>query len=188
MSIMPSFPDPKPHTLACGQEASVSLLALQREIDLIGQYVGALRSAINGLRAPELVGQKLPTVRDDLGAILSSTRQAAEAVLGTAEDVLACSADGTDYRSFVDARMIGLIEACSFQDLTGQRMTRVIDALLALEHRLHDFVATARARDGAAGLADLETRQAQRCRDRLTHGPGAPDAMEQAAIDALLAG
>jgi chemotaxis protein CheZ len=170
------------------REPSASLSVIKREIDSIGEYLGALREAINALRAPEISRERLPTMREDLAAIVATTRHAAETVLCTAEDVLASNADGPSYRSFVEDRMIGLMEACSFQDLTGQRLTRVSDALIALEQRLGTFVSEAKASNGMLKTHDVERRQGERRAQRMTAGPGVPDALAQDEIDRLLNG
>jgi chemotaxis protein CheZ len=170
------------------REPSVSLTVIKREVDSIAEYLAALRDAINGLRAPEISRERLPTMRDDLAAIVATTRHAAETVLCTAEDVLASSEDGANYRSFVEDRMIGLMEACSFQDLTGQRLNRVSDALIALENRLGTFVSEAKASNGLVKTHDVERRQGERRAQRMTAGPGLPDALAQDEIDRLLNG
>jgi chemotaxis protein CheZ len=168
------------------REPSVSLAAIKREVDSIGDYLTSLREAINALRAPEISRERLPTLREDLSAIVNATSHAAETVLTTAENVLGSPLDGAAYRSFVDDRMIGLMEACSFQDLTGQRLTRVSDALVALEQRLGTFATEARARDGVVQPIDEERRQGERRASRMTAGPGAAGALMQDDIDQLM--
>jgi chemotaxis protein CheZ len=169
-------------------QAQVTLQTLQREVAGIAAYVAELRLAINALRAPEIAAAKLPSIRGDLDAVGKATRSAADRILDTAENILAAVAMGTLKPSDVELKMMELMEVCSFQDLSGQRLKRVTDALDAIGHRLDRFVEKARAANGALVAADRELANQKRNEERLTHGPGHRDALNQDAIDMLLCG
>ena len=77
-----------------------------------------------------------------------------------------------------------IYEACSFQDITGQRITKVVTTLKAIEQKVAHIVGTfapyvvagRQAGDPVASAADL------------LHGPQLPaHAMDQSDIDKLLA-
>jgi chemotaxis protein CheZ len=78
-----------------------------------------------------------------------------------------------------------IYEACSFQDITGQRIAKVLRALRTIEERLARMAATLdRAGSGpVAPTADTRIGDAA-----LLNGPQlASQAMSQSDIDALLA-
>ncbi|MGL4729003.1 MAG: hypothetical protein ACRCWO_09625 [Bosea sp. (in: a-proteobacteria)] len=169
-------------------QAPLTLQTLQREVAGIAAYVTELRLAINALRAPEIAEAKLPSIRGDLEDVGKATRSAADRILDTAENVLASAAMGTLKPSDVELKMMELMEVCSFQDLSGQRLKRVTDSLDAIGHRLDHFVEKARAANGALAAADREITTQKRNEERLTHGPGHKEALNQDAIDMLLVG
>ncbi len=169
-------------------QAQVTLQTLQREVAGIASYVAELREAINGLRAPEIAEARLPSIRGDLDAVGKATRSAADRILDTAENMLAAAAMGTLKPTDVELKMMELMEVCSFQDLSGQRIKRVLDALDAIGHRLEGFMERARAANGALAAADRGLAMQKRNEERLTHGPGHREALDQGAIDMLLAG
>jgi chemotaxis protein CheZ len=169
-------------------QAPVDLQMLKREVAGIATYVAELRIAINSLRAPELAGERLPSIRNDLTAVRDSTRAAADKILDTAEGILMSSASGELKPADIEGKMMELMEACSFQDLNGQRLTRAFTMLNAIEERLGSFVAQARACDGAAPSGDLQMKIERRNSERLVYGPGHNAALGQGDIDMLMAG
>jgi chemotaxis protein CheZ len=169
-------------------QAHITLQTLQREVAGIAAYVSELRIAINALRAPELAETKLPSIRGDLEAVGKATRSAADRILDTAENMLAAAAKGTLNPADIELKMMELMEVCSFQDLSGQRIKRVTDVIDAIAQRLDNFVEKARAANGALASADRDIAMQKRNDERLTHGPGHREALNQDAIDMLLVG
>ena len=69
-------------------------------------------------------------LREELGAIVEATETATNAIMECAETVLAAdTADPVAYRTLVEEKMLAVFEACSFQDITGQRIARVVDKI-----------------------------------------------------------
>ena len=69
-------------------------------------------------------------VREELGAIVRAIETATNTIMECAETVLAAdTADPVAYRTLVEEKMLAVFEACSFQDITGQRIARVVDSL-----------------------------------------------------------
>jgi len=60
--------------------------------------------------------------------------------------------DLATYKAEVDAAMMRIFEACSFQDLTGQRVTKVIATLRHIEERVTKFA-------GALGVTDTVKKE-----------------------------
>lgn len=169
-------------------QAAVNLSVLQKEVAAIASYVAELRAAIDTLRAPELAGERLPDIRNDIDAVRDTTRAAADKILDTAEGVLFSVSSGQLKPAEIESKMMELMEVCSFQDLNGQRLKRAFDMLNAVEKRLGNFVESARACDGEHAKDDLHIVIESRNNERLVHGPGHTHALGQDAIDHLLAG
>lgn len=165
--------------------SAYSLLAY--EVDLIALYISDLRAAINGLGVADITDQKIAAVRADIRDVIDHTRSATDTVLGTAEDLIAAEETGEAYRALVEDRMMRLMEACSFQDLTGQRLSRVAEALNAMDQRLKNFAEIVKPRAGhVCRAAEEETREEWRQR-HLISGPGGAGAIDQDTVDGLMA-
>ena len=80
-----------------------------------------------------------------------------------------------------------IYEACSFQDITGQRITKVVATLKPIEGKVAHIMQAFGAGDGSAPSAATAPAAAPGDAD-LLNGPQLPtSAMDQSDIDALLA-
>jgi chemotaxis protein CheZ len=159
---------------------------LAREVDIVALYITDLRAAINGLGVLDITDRKLNAVQADINEVILHTRSATDTVLETAETLMAANETGPAYRELVEARMIQLMEACSFQDLTGQRLSRVTETLNAMEERLKRFAALARPKTDRHVAGPVETRRSEWRHSQLVHGPDGLDGLDQDMIDALM--
>jgi chemotaxis protein CheZ len=121
----------------------------------------------------------LSAARRELCAIVRATEAAAGAIMQCAENVLSADpACAESYRRIVGQQMSAIFESCAFQDITGQRIARIIAQLTKLELQLaHASLRLAEERkdDGSA-----------RKRGPLLHGPQPQGrGNSQAEIDAL---
>jgi chemotaxis protein CheZ len=157
---------------------------LASDADDLSRSVAALRTAISGLGVTDMTDEKLRSAQHDLEAVMRSTREATEAILETAESLIGSTKSGADYRELVEARMIALIEACIFQDLTGQRLSRAAQTLKAMEERLHMFASAVSPGEGAALIGQEESQRRDWNARNLVGGPGG--AVDQAAADGLM--
>jgi chemotaxis protein CheZ len=88
----------------------------------------------------------LTEVGRELQTVIGATAAAADIIMDCAEIVMqAKGLDAASYRRLVEEQMLRIFESCSFQDLTGQRLARVITTLDQLEND-RDHVAERRRR------------------------------------------
>lgn len=160
--------------------------ALVREMAAVQRYLSGMRHAINGLGLPGLVDTNLRDTYTDLKDVISTGQQAAMTILDAAEQILGAEETGDDYRRMVEDRMISLMEACSFQDLTGQRLDRVSKSLMAIEERLMGFANVVKAGRGDVKISDRERQLEDWKQKNIAYGPGGADAIDQNDIDKLL--
>jgi chemotaxis protein CheZ len=106
-----------------------------------------------------------------------------------AETVMAADPrDPAAYKALVDARMMQIFEACSFQDITGQRIAKVVETLQQIEQRVSRFVEAMRAKD-LGGTADApQSERAERNAKFILNGPAREgEGIAQSEVDALFA-
>lgn len=150
------------------------------------RYVIAARKAIAELRPNEMRTQKLPSAMNEIGMIVETTESAANQIMQAVEEILALSNDAApiDYRASVEEKCLSVMEACSFQDLTGQRITKVVETLLTIEDKL---AALAEVLGEAAEEVAAEPPEPQGDAV-LLNGPAMPgEGVDQDEIDRLFA-
>lgn len=122
------------------------------ELKAIARHIATLRREIAALEPGEMHRKSIPAAGQELDAVVHATESASNRILECAEEVMAASASDLDrYKAFVQERMLSVFEACSFQDLTGQRIAKVIETLKQIETRVARFASVARADERARG-------------------------------------
>ncbi|VAV87196.1 COG3143: Chemotaxis protein [hydrothermal vent metagenome] len=156
------------------------------EFQHIGKYIMRTREEIAALRPNDIHGSRIPTAGAELEAVVGDTERATEKIMTLAEDIM--SADDSDpaaFRAKIDDSMMQIIEACSFQDITGQRVSKVVATLTHIEERVARFSEVMGVMDAESEQTDKEKWQSE----NFLNGPQIDGpATGQDAIDALFDG
>jgi chemotaxis protein CheZ len=158
-----------------------------RELREIAGYIESMRQEIGVLQVNDLKNRRIPSAGQELGAIVQATEQATNTIMECAEAVMAAdAADAAAYKAVVDAKMLVIFEACSFQDITGQRIAKVVETLQHIETRVARFAAVVHAKDLDGFLSEDERARAERKRRLMLNGPQlAGEGNPQTAVDEL---
>lgn len=127
---------------------------------------------------------------DDLAQIVAASEQAALCIIDAAERIqqsvaaLRGTADAAACEA-IDGQAMAILLACSFQDITGQRTSRVVKLLREIEYRLAVLSHTWELadRDSVIPAAPMPDRRADA---HLLKGPGAKGTLGQAGIDQII--
>lgn len=162
---------------------------LESELQKIADYILALRREIAVLQANEIHRNRIPAAGEELAAVVRATEGATNEIMSVAEGVMSAEiSDPAAYKAFVEKEMLAIFEACAFQDLTGQRIARVVKTLELIERRVSRFASYTRVEDQPGFVSEEEAQQAERNAELLLSGPGQHgEANLQPAIDSILA-
>ena len=153
---------------------------LLAEIEELDRSITQMRLAVDRLPVDHSAPTHIPFATDELDAIVTHTAAATDTILESCEvlDTLAETLeDGPSHR--VQEMTMRIYEACSFQDITGQRIAKIVATLQAIEAKVGHI-------RGAFG--NPTSQPAVPDDASLLNGPQLPaDAMAQAEIDLLLA-
>jgi chemotaxis protein CheZ len=142
-----------PHAFAIQSDPPPSLDAqtIVRELASVADYIKHIKAEIGAPRANELCRERLPMAHDELGSVVKATASATHTIMTAAEEILETEEASPDgYRTKVETKLLEIFEACSFQDITGQRINKVLDALEQVEKRLGRFASAVNVRDASA--------------------------------------
>ena len=162
-------------------------LHVYRELDDLAKYIKCTKAEIAAVRTDDIRNKHLPEATDELDAIVRHTEEATGTILDAAEKIDA-EAGGLENRA-INQQVMLIFEACSFQDITGQRISKVVRALKHIEAQIEKistiFGNQLQTMAKQNYDEDTDTRSDD---DKLRHGPQLPqNANDQADIDALLA-
>ncbi|HCY56633.1 MAG TPA: chemotaxis protein CheZ, partial [Oceanicaulis sp.] len=161
--------------------------SIHSEFVYIADYIARTRTEISKLRPNDIKEQRIPTAGAELEAVVTDTERATETIMAEAEGLLDTKPDDlAAYKAQVDDAMMRIIEACSFQDLSGQRVSKVVESLRHVEKRVSRFAATMGVHDAEAD--EDEIAEAERKKKLHLNGPalGGPE-VKQEAIDEMIA-
>jgi chemotaxis protein CheZ len=159
-------------------------LALRRELADLARFIEETRREVAAIRADD-IRARLPQAKDELDAVVAATEQAAGTFLEAAEQ-LSELADNLEAVTGDTLRDIAtsILEASSFQDITGQRISKVIKAIHHIEDRVAALTHMADGHPPAPPAEEMDGDPDA----KLLHGPQLEgQGNSQAEIDALLA-
>ncbi len=165
-------------------------LKIYSELEGLAKYILSAKREIAALRPDEITAEHLPTATDELDAIVGATEEATNAILQAMEALGNLTEKmPPEVADQVNDAVTQVYEACNFQDVTGQRITKVVKALKHIEDRVDGLVAA--FGDEIAKYREAHPKQEgpKEVTDKdLLNGPQLPDnASKQDDIDALLA-
>jgi chemotaxis protein CheZ len=157
---------------------------LLAELEGLGRTIARAKAELAALSVDDITGAHIPSATDELDAIVGHTAQATNEILDCCEVLERLQADVPEAAATaLQGAVTRIYEACSFQDITGQRIGKVVSALKAIEARVEAAVANANGR--ATPAAPSEPVSEGRA---LASGPQLPGGgTSQAEIDRLLA-
>lgn len=175
------------------QSTTVPAHLLRQELLDMSGRIQQMRAEIAELRPVEGVDSRISSATGELGAIVTLTERATSSILNSAEQVQSAASRLPDTGSVPELRMeienevTEILVACSFQDIAGQRTTKVVNTLRYLENRLTAVLELLE-------MKELPARQTKRQpEDRrpdahLLNGPPLDGGISQEEADALFDG
>lgn len=162
-------------------------VAVYKEMRDIATYIEKAKGDISNLQANKLKGEHIPVAGRELDEVVAATERATHIIMENAETIM--STDATDheaYQAAVNAGLMNIFEACSFQDITGQRITKVVGTLKHIEERVAKFASATGVQDSEGVFSTEEMARLKRQKDLILHGPQAEgNGTAQDDIDAM---
>ncbi|MGX1040934.1 DNA repair exonuclease SbcCD ATPase subunit [Bradyrhizobium diazoefficiens] len=119
---------------------------LKVELDLIHDAIDRTKREIATLHGKSFDGGEMAKVNGELGAVVGGTEQATQQILEAAESIDQAASAMSKVQSAdqqkrladdIQERVISIFEACNFQDLTGQRISKVMTTMKFIEQHIN---------------------------------------------------
>lgn len=161
---------------------------IYRECREMSEYIMNARHEIASLQPKDLESARIPRAGLELDAIVQQTEEATNTIMESAEAIMnADPSDSDGYAEMVQDHILRIFEACSFQDITGQRISKVVETLTYIEERVHEL----RSLMGVTET-DIEAASEPEEKDEvgtLTRGPALDgEGIDQTLVDELIGG
>jgi len=166
--------------------------ALLAEVEELGRTIAATKQEIAALQVDDINASFIPSATDELDAIVNATAGATNEILDACDTFERIG--GTlppEQAAEIQDATTRIYEACSFQDITGQRITKIVTTLKTIETRIGSILSA--FGDQAAAQATASSPRPEPLPEpegeaKLLNGPQLPgQGVDQAEIDRLLA-
>lgn len=168
---------------------------LRSELDAMKEAITSTKLEIATLHRSEHKGKGMRRVAGELDAVVGATETAATVILAAVEDIetqanmlraAGVQTGNNDHVGVILDRVVTMYEACNFQDLTGQRITKIVGVMKFIEERLDRMIGVW---GGLEAFKDFVEDEALPGEERsLLNGPRLaddPGHVDQNDIDAL---
>src|SRR5216684_4266654 len=118
---------------------------LKVELDLIHDAINRTKREIAVLHGKSFDGNEMAKVTGELGAVVGGTEEATQQILEAAESIdqaatALSKVTSPDQQKIlseeIQERVVSIFEACNFQDLTGQRISKVMTTMKFIENHI----------------------------------------------------
>ncbi|SHN68476.1 chemotaxis protein CheZ [Bradyrhizobium erythrophlei] len=118
---------------------------LKVELDLIYDAITRTKREIAVLHGNSFNGEEMAKVNGELGAVVGGTEEATQQILEATEAIdnaatALSKVTSPDQQKLlseeIQERVVSIFEACNFQDLTGQRIKKVMTTMKFIEHHI----------------------------------------------------
>lgn len=122
---------------------------IRKQIEEMNDHIHKAKMQIASLRHPKAEDDRLVSATTELDAIIKDTEMATHTILESAEQIddLAMTLKNSAPTDFVAEHVeqiaflvTKVFESCNFQDITGQRINKVVRTLEFVEERVHNMI------------------------------------------------
>lgn len=169
---------------------------LKSEIVSLVQYIRRFREEIAQMVQRENERTRFESMAEQLDAIVGATEKATDRILQNVEEIdgqidALRAAEDSDTRNKlcdkISANTVDAMEACTFQDITGQRVTKIVRSMQFVEQRVETLMELW-GRDEIEHMATSLAPDEEKDEDEaLLNGPALPEetSISQDDIDKL---
>jgi chemotaxis regulatin CheY-phosphate phosphatase CheZ len=168
-------------------DAAAHMQILRHELLEMSGFIQRTREEIAALHPEDEKSSRILLATGELDAIVSATERATSDILGCAERIQAAAErlpktpEAAEAAGEIGAQAMEIMMACSFQDITGQRTTKVVNTLRYIEQRVNSMIAIWDVTNGrSAPVEPLDKRPDA----HLLNGP-TTNGVSQADVDAM---
>lgn len=114
---------------------------IREELSVLAQTIDDMHAEITATQSHHVSGTHVPTATDELDAVVGATETASATIMDCAEALQAIG-ENTDEatKTAIYSETTKIFEACSFQDITGQRISKVVKTLKDIEGAVDDLL------------------------------------------------
>ena len=176
-----------------GGAVSSADLKFYTELEALARFIRQAKHDIAAIKPKDISTNYIPDAKDELDAVVGATEEATNKIMDVCDEISAIAETCVEETK---TKLVGcttkVFEACNFQDITGQRITKVVETMKHIDSRIEALVkAMGDEIHRGEGHTGHETKHVHAADPEkgLLNGPQLPqNAIDQDAIDKLMSG
>jgi len=172
-------------------DITISDLKFYAELEELANYIRHAKQEIAEIKPKEISASHIPHATDELDAVVGATEEATNKIMDVCDTISSIAGNCTPE---VSEQLVNcttrIFEACNFQDITGQRITKVVQTLKYIDGKVEALLKALGEeihREGGGASDNGKIASDEDLEKSLLNGPQLPHkAIDQAEIDRLL--
>jgi chemotaxis protein CheZ len=122
-------------------DVSAADLKFYSELEELARYIRQAKHEIASIKPHDISTTYIPDATDELDAVVGATEDATNRIMDVCDEMTAIAGECTpEVNEKLVACTTKIFEACNFQDVTGQRITKVVETLKHIDTRIGAIV------------------------------------------------
>lgn len=158
---------------------------LRQEFQKMANHITDAKTEVLAMIPEEASHKSIGNAGKQLDAVVKATEEATTGIMDAADEIQSLIKDiDKATKDKIEAAIVRIYDACNFQDLTGQRITKVVGCLEYLDSKINRLLSHFSGKPMIEGEQPIARND-----NHLLSGPALPgNGPTQAEIDALFAG
>jgi len=167
-------------------DVSAADLKFYAELEDLATYIRHAKEEIAEIKPKEISDSHIPNATDELDAVVGATEEATNKIMDECDVISGLAGECTpEVSEKLIACTTHIFEACNFQDITGQRITKVVQTLKYIDGKVSALMQAL----GEEISRDPSIQSNEDAEKALLNGPQLPHkAIDQDEIDKLMSG
>ena len=118
-------------------DLSPGALQLYGELEDLARFIRSTREELASIGADDIRDHDIPSATDELDAVVGATEEATGKILDSCDVIAEIAGElSPELSARATEAVTNIYEACNFQDITGQRITKVVNTLQQIESKV----------------------------------------------------
>ncbi len=118
-------------------DVTASDLKFYAELEDLAGYIRRAKQEIAAIKPKDISDSHIPKATDELDAVVGATEEATNKIMDVCDQISAIAGNCSPE---ISEQLVGcttrIFEACNFQDITGQRITKVVQTLKHIDGKV----------------------------------------------------
>lgn len=127
--------------IASLKTARVTSSHVFEKLHALSAYIENAKNEIASIRADAINGAYIPSATDQLDAVVGATEEATNKIMDCCDHItVIANNQPPELQGQLIDQVTNIYEACNFQDITGQRITKVVRTLKHIEGQVESLL------------------------------------------------